>query len=196
MSGLAPKPLYFTESDRQEPTASAGGFDWPEPGGGTAEAALAQDEFYSRAQGWPFSIAAAYPRFDDIYSQAGVGKSYGHIDDDNGQTYEATLTKALQSRSPVVQLVTWNDWGEGTQIEPSAEFGYRDLETTQRLRREYLDPSFSGSAPDLRLPVQWYRLRKKYAADPTASAKLGAFVPLVIAGHLGQARALLTRYGK
>jgi len=51
-----------------------------------------------------------------------------------------------------VQLVTWNDWGEGTQIEPSVEFGYRDLEATQRERRR-MTPSFPCIAADLRLPL-------------------------------------------
>lgn len=193
-AGVQPRPLYFTESDRQELTASVGGFDWPQPAGGTEAALAEQDKFYSRAQHWPLSIAAAFPRFDDIYSQAGVGKSYGHIDDRAGRTYEQTLTKALQSRAPIVQLVTWNDWGEGTQIEPSVEFGYRDLETTQRLRRQFLDPSFTAAAQDLRLPVQWYLLRKKYASDPAVCAKLAAFFSLVVHGKMKQAQALLKQY--
>lgn len=195
-AGMQPRPLYFTENDKREATASVGGFDWPAPKGGTAAAMMEQDKFYGRAQSWPFFIAAAFPRFDDIYSQAGVGKSYGHIDDRDGRTYEDTLTKALQSRAPIVQLVTWNDWGEGTQIEPSVEVGCRDLETTQRLRRKYLDSSFSGTGRDLRLPIQWYLLRKKYAADPAASAKLAAFFPLVVAGRMEQAQALLRKYEK
>jgi hypothetical protein len=28
----------------------------------------------------------------------------------------------------IIQIATWNDWGEGTVVEPSREFGYRDLE--------------------------------------------------------------------
>jgi len=195
-AGMQPRPLYFTENDKREATASVGAFDWPAPNGGTAAAMREQDKFYGRAQNWPFFIAAAFPRFDDIYSQARVGPSYGHIDDRNGQTYADTLTRALQSRAPIVQLVTWNDWGEGTQIEPSVEVGYRDLETTQRLRRKYLPSAFVGTAHDLRLPVQWYLLRKKYAANPTVSMKLAAFFPLVVAGHLEQAQALLRKYEK
>jgi hypothetical protein len=195
-SGLMPRPLFFTESDRQEATASVGGFDWPQPGGGTAQALAEPDAFSRRAQGWPYSIAAAFPRFEDIYHEAGVGDALGHIDDGAGRTYEETLTKALQSRASVVQLVTWNDWGEGTQIEPSVEFGYRDLETTQRLRRKYLDASFSGTAPDLRLPVRWYLLCRKYAADPAIHDKLAVFFPLVVTGHLKQAQALLAKYGQ
>ncbi len=193
-SVLPQMPLYFTESDRREPTASVGGFGWPSPSGGTAQALLEQDDFYRRAQDWPLFIAAAYPRFDDIYQQAGIGNSYGHIDDNEGRTYADTLTKALRSRAPIVQIVTWNDWGEGTQIEPSVEYGYRDLQTTQRLRRQYLDPGFAPTSADLRLPVEWYLLRRKYAEDRSVSAKLDEFFPLVIAGHLDRARALLAKY--
>ena len=196
LSAVQPRPLYFTESDRQVATAAVGGFDWPLPAGGTQAAFGEQDKFYHRAQNFPFFIAAAYPRFDDIYSEAGIGKSWGHVDDRNGQTYEDTLAKALQSSASIVQIVTWNDWGEGTQIEPSVEVGYRDLETTQRLRRKYLNPSFSGTAQDLRLPVKWYLLNKKFADNPQAHAKLAAFFPLVVAGHMEQARALLSIYEK
>lgn len=193
LAGLNPRPLFFTESDRRV-AAADGGFDWPAPDGGLERARTEQDAFIQRAAGWPYSITAAFPRFDDIYSKAGIGKSYGHIDDRAGQTYEETLTKALQGRAAIVQIVTWNDWGEGTQVEPSVEFGYRDLETTQRLRRKYLTSSSVGTADDLRLPVRWYLLRKKYAANPATEAKLEAFFPLVVAGHLKQARALLAKY--
>ena len=195
-SGLPQKPLYFTESSRREPTASIGGFDWPLPAGGTESAFQKQDKFYQDAQAWPLSIAAAFPRFDDIYAQAGIGKSWGHVDDRQGMTYVDTLTKALQSRAPIVQIVTWNDWGEGTQIEPSVEYGYRDLEATQRLRRRYLDPAFAPTASDLRLPVAWYRLCKKYAANSAVQARLAAFFPLVVAGHTDRARALLARVSR
>ena len=193
-SVLTHKPQHFTESNRREPTASVGGFDWPLPAGGTDNAFRQQDKFYQNAQDWPLFIAAAFPRFDDIYSQAGIGKSWGHIDDRKGRTYTDTLTKALKSHAPIVQIVTWNDWGEGTQIEPSVQYGYRDLAATQRLRRRYLAPAFAPTAADLRLPVAWYKLCKKYAADPAVHARLAAFFPLVVAGHLVQARTLLTKY--
>ena len=193
-SVLPQKPLYFTESGVQEPTAAVGGFDWPLPHGGTQDALAQQTAFYQRFQSSPLFIAAAFPRFDDIYSQAGVGPSYGHIDDRQGQTYVGTLTKALQSAAPIVQIVTWNDWGEGTQIEPSVQVGYRDLEATQRLRRRYLQPAFVPKATDLPLPVEWLRLRKKYMGSPAAEARLAAVFPLVAAGHLSQARAVLVQF--
>ena len=193
-SVLPQKPLYFTESLRREPEASVGAFDWPLPKGGTEYAFGQQDKFYAAAETDPLFIAAAFPRFDDIYEQAGVIKSWGHVDDRDGRTYADTLTKALQSHAPVVQLVTWNDWGEGTQIEPSVQVGYRDLAETQRLRRRFVDPKFAPAAADLLLPVQWYKLCKKYDANPAVHAKLAAFFPLVVNRQMAKARALLAGY--
>ena len=111
-------------------------------------------------------MAVAYPRFHDIYEQAKVHPSWGTIDDDGGKTFAATLRKALQSGLPLVQISTWNDWGEGTMIEPSTEFGYRDLEVVQRLRRQFIDPGFVGEPEDLRLPHRLYTLRKAAKDQP------------------------------
>ncbi len=194
-SVLPQKPLYFTESRVQAPTAAVGGFDWPAPHGGT-DAALAESAaFYGRFQSSPLFIPAAFPRFDDIYAAAGVGPSYGQIDDRDGRTYAETLTRALQSAAPLIQIVTWNDWGEGTQIEPSAEHGFRDLEATQNLHRRYLNPAFAPTPADLRLPIAWYKLCRQNAGNPTVRARLEKFFPLIAAGKTAQARALLVSCG-
>lgn len=81
-------------------------------------------------------------------------------------------------------------------IEPSTEFSYRDLETTQRLRRKHIEPHFRYSARDLRLPVHWFRLRQRYRDNPAVRAKLGAALPLLRTGQLDKARTLLNTYGK
>jgi hypothetical protein len=193
-SVLPHKPWYFTETVKRVETAATGGFDWPLPQGGTEKALKEQDIFHERAKEWPLFIAAAFSRFNDIYDQAGVHKSWGHIEDRNGRTYVQTLTKALKSGAPIIQIVTWNDWGEGTQIEPSVEIGYRDLEATQRLRRQYLEPGFKSKGQDLRLPVDWYLLRKKNMDNPAVREKLSALFPLVAAGRVEQAKQLLARH--
>lgn len=190
-AGLPQPPLFFTEEYRRAP--AAGGFAWPQPSGGTVGSAQALDQFYIRSAQWPQLLPAAWPRFDDIYSQAGVHDSWGHIDDGDGKTYAETLERALKSNASVIQLVTWNDWGEGTQIEPSVEFGYRDLETTQRERRRFLDPSFASKPQYLRLPLALYDLQKKYANNLTMRAKLNAISRLMFAGHWDRAWALLVR---
>ena len=143
MDGSADAPLYLSEHTRR--TAAAGAFDWPVPQVGTK----AQDAFYKEAKSWPAAMAVAFPRFHDIYEQAKVHKSWGTIDDNGGKTFTATLETAFKSGLPLIQISTWNDWGEGTVIEPSIEFGYRDLEVVQRLRRQYIEPGFPCHPEDL-----------------------------------------------
>jgi len=187
--GLPRPPLFFTEDGRRAP--ADGAFAWPQPGGGTEASVRALDRFYTLAPSWPQSLPAAWPRFDDIYAQADVHPSWGHIDDREGRTYAETLDRALKSDAPIIQLVTWNDWGEGTQIEPSVEFGCRDLEATQRARRRSFDPAFPCTPQDLRLPLALYALQKKDGDDPKRRAKLDAISRLLFAGKTKQARALL-----
>ncbi|HZT44417.1 MAG TPA: glycoside hydrolase family 71/99-like protein [Chthonomonadaceae bacterium] len=189
---LPEPPLLFTELGRRDP--AIGGFGWPVPDGGTAKSEQELDSFYRRAKDWPRFIPAAYPRFHDIYAEAGVGKSWGSIEDRDGKTYTQTLERALLSRASIVQLVTWNDWGEGTMIEPSVEYGYRDLEITQRLRRKRADPAFAYTAQDLRLPIQLYLQRKKAHGDPARRAKLDKVSQLLFAGHIDRAKVLLKGY--
>jgi Glycosyltransferase WbsX len=146
--------VYLSEHMRRK--AASGAFDWPSPRTGLK----AQEEFHEKARKWPVGMAVAYPRFHDIYEQAKVHASWGKIDDDDGKTFAVTLENALRSGLPFVQISTWNDWGEGTMIEPSTEFGYRDLEVVQRLRRQIIEPHFANDRDDLRLPLRLYKLRK------------------------------------
>jgi len=187
LAGLPRPPLLFTESDRRPP--AAGAFAWPQPQGGTAGSARNLDGFYARAEAWPQAIPGAWPRFQDVYGEAGAQKSFPVIEDRAGKTYAETLTRALGSGRAVVQIATWNDWGEGTQIEPSVEFGYRDLETTQRLRRA-LNPALRYTPEYLRLPVALYALQKQL---PAKRLQLQAISRLLFAGDLPQARAALAR---
>jgi hypothetical protein len=182
-------PALFTESHLRPP--AVGAFDWPQPGQGTENSFREMDGFYTEARSWTHFIPTAFPRFHDIYEQAGVQKSWGTIEDRAGKTYEETLERALKSGVSLIQVATWNDWGEGTQIEPSVEFGYRDLETTQRLRRQHIRTPFAYTAQDLRLPIELYQLKKRLASDPKAQTALKAISNLLFAGELDQTRKRL-----
>src|SRR5262249_23609970 len=116
------QPAFFTEDNRL--AAGMGAFDWPpmslsQPTGGSnvlSDASLQKylTNFNRKAAAWPAYISSAFPRFHDIYAQAGVGTSFGYLADSNGVTFQETLTQAATNASSIVQIVTWNDYGEGT----------------------------------------------------------------------------------
>lgn len=176
------RPAFFSEDNRVQ-TVGTGIFDWPPMNlsrtnaASPREAALTMaaldsyfNSFASKARTCEAFISSAFPRFHDIYAQAGVQPSFGQLDDQGGATFRQTLSLAMTNDSAFVQVVTWNDFGEGTVVEPTVEFGYRDLGLIQDLRRQYLDPKFTGVAGDLELPLRLYHLRKQYGKTSAALA--------------------------
>ncbi|MHB8636204.1 MAG: glycoside hydrolase family 71/99-like protein [Fimbriimonadaceae bacterium] len=182
-AGLAHQPSFFTLDSVQAP--GAGVFGWPQPQGGDWASKL--NSYYTRARSAPLQIAPAFPRFNDFYKDAGVGPSNGRIPDNSGKTYVQTLNLALRSNAPIIQLVTWNDYGEGTVIEPTTEFGTRDLAATQNFRRDHIQPSFRFKPADLALPGRLLKLRRA-GGD---RKKLDVVSELLLQGKTAKARALL-----
>jgi hypothetical protein len=180
-------PVYLSEHRRRG--AAAGTFDWPVP----KEHPASLERYYEQVKDRPVAMPVAFPRFHDIYGEAKVRPSWGRIADDEGRTLVTTLRRALRSGAPLVQIATWNDWGEGTAVEPSAEFGYRDLEAVQRLRREVIDPDFEFGPEDLRLPHRLWVLRGKQAREPSLKDALDTIAQRLAHGSLSEARAVLQR---
>jgi len=54
-----------------------------------------------------------------------------YLDRYNGYTYNLTWIAALKVNPHGVLICTWNEWHEGTEIEPSVEYGKRYLEITK-----------------------------------------------------------------
>ena len=181
LSRLQNPVAYFSQDIRRE--GAMGGFGWPAPKGGMVQV----DRFLEASSNWPAAIPAAFPRFDDIYRDAGVGDRYPKLSDNFGRTFQSTLQKALDSNPRVIQIATWNDWGEGTQIEPSVEFGYRDLEHLQSLRRSQKD---RPAAADLRLPLRLLQLRRTVARANDQNA-LDQIAQLISSGAINEARRRL-----
>jgi hypothetical protein len=183
------QPAFFTEDNRL--AAGTGAFNWPPmwlAGGEKHELTPAQLQSYlaafdQKARRWPDFVSSAFPRFHDFYGQAG-GTSYGYLDDGDGRTLITTLSRAMTNNSALVQIATWNDFGEGTVVEPTLEYGYRDLGIIQDLRRQYLDPSFSYHTNDLRMAGRFYLLRKQYGDNAAVSAKLDQAFRSMIAGKM------------
>lgn len=154
LSGLSFPIAYFSQNIRRD--GATGGFDWPAPRVGIEQV----DRFLASAKEWPAAIPAAFPRFDDIYGQAEVSEGYPVLPDNAGNTFKLTFQKAMNSNCRIIQIATWNDWGEGTQIEPSTEFGYRDLEYLRSILEAEATGSTGATADDLKLPLKLLQLRR------------------------------------
>ena len=174
-------PLVYLSEHRRRP-AAAGAFDWPLPKEGLA----ATRAFVERSGDWPRALPVVFPRFHDIYAEAGVHESWGRIDDADGATFRESLAVALAAEREMVQVATWNDWGEGTQIEPSVEYGSRDLAVLQARRRR-LDPSFPWEPADLVLGARLLAARR--AGGDTATLDRAAAA--IVADDPASARRLL-----
>jgi Glycosyl hydrolase family 99 len=194
------RPAFFTEDNRL--AVGAGAFDWPPmwlSGGGTNTLAPAQLQSYlnsfeltAKNQAWPSFVSSAFPRFHDIYAQAGVGASYGYLDDGNGSTLTNTLSRAMTNNSAIVQIVTWNDFGEGTVVEPTRDYGYRDLEIVQNLRRQYMDPGFPYHTNDLAMAFRFYNLRRQYGNNTSISSELNRIFTNMVSGNVVTANLQLS----
>jgi hypothetical protein len=151
-------------------------------------------EFYRKARRWDYGVAGAFPGFYDIYQEAGVRASYGYLDARQGETLRFTLQLALEQNPDVIQLITWNDYGEGTIIEPTEEFGYQYLEIVQNTRREIQDTPFPFTYDDLRFPLQLLNARKAHAGDAEIAARLDTAVEALLAGDRETAAGILASY--
>ncbi len=169
-------------SEHQQVPSAGGAFDWPVPSQGLKFTF----DFPARSANWGIRVPCAFPRFKDFYKLGGSGEGYGELPDDDGNTYKETLSRGMRSGADAVQIVTWNDWGEGTQIEPSREFSLRDLVATQEARRN-VDASFKYSKADLSLPWKLYEKRQKgdSASLREASRKL-------MEGNVSAAKGLIS----
>lgn len=187
-------PHFFPQDHRIAPVAS-GAFPWPPmwaSGGGTLTPARLSEyleSFYAASSAWPSRIGGAFPRFHDIYAEASLHASYGYLDDRAGATFRETLDRALRSGAPLVQIATWNDFGEGTVIEPTLEYGTRDLDHLRGLVAASR-PHPYGSA-DLALARAVYDARKRHAGNAAAQAEIDAAVAHLVAGDPAQARLTL-----
>jgi hypothetical protein len=105
------------------------------------------------------TVGGVYGGFNDFYFEGGWNSTDIYdwiIPHQNVETFNETL--GLMDKEPVefIQLITWNDFGEGTMIEPTIEFGFHFLRELQI----YTGTIFTEK--DLKLAYRLYLLRKKY----------------------------------
>ena len=139
------------------------------------------NEFYRKQENRPFVVGTAIPAFHDIYAQAG-GRSYGFLDYSNGETFKLTWEAAKKARANIIQIQTWNDYGEGTIVEPTIERGYASLEFIQDRRLEW-EPNFPFNYSDLRVPIELYKILVNKKVTEQQKKQVAAIYDLIFAGN-------------
>ncbi len=126
-------------------------------------------------------IAGAMPGFETINPSS----SNPNTDPRNGDNFREGLQNAQTKNPTFLQIPTWNDWQEGTTIEPAVEYQYSRLEILQN----FLGVSYTKD--DLALTVQLYQKRKKYKGKTYENQVLDQVFYYLVSLQTDQARQLL-----
>ncbi len=81
-----------------------------------------------RTAGAKISCATVIPGYDD--SRLGRPAPRPITDRYHGDTYRVLWEQAIAAHPSWVLITSWNEWHEGSEIEPSVENGDRELKTT------------------------------------------------------------------
>ncbi|MEM8783133.1 MAG: hypothetical protein AAGE65_09795 [Planctomycetota bacterium] len=193
MNALSPRPKLFALHHLWKDAGADGGFTWfhTSAWANDADSATVQRrlrEIHQRVSDDPSRVLpSAVPGFRDVYA-----KPHPVLDHAGGQTLRDALAAVMDGPWTHIQLATWNDYGEGTMIEPTREFGYTFLEVIQKARRKELGDAFPFTAADLRLPARLLELRRAGEAAPD---QLDAIASRLRDGHTDAARELLDAAG-
>jgi hypothetical protein len=103
-------------------------------------------------------VGPVCPGFDDS-GVNGWGRG-ARIDDRRGtREYEEYWEDVLRHQPDAVQIVTWNDFQEGTSIEPAEEYGFTFVDLTEQFVEQYTGRR--ARMDDNRWPHRLYRLRQR-----------------------------------
>ncbi len=181
-SEFAVKPEFISLEYHGDVTGSLGGgeFAWV-----AARGVPELHDFYVNRSSQSMIIAGAYPGFKDFYAPGGWGSTLFVIDHNGTTELQACLEEAKTVNAPILQLITWNDFNEGTMLEPTLEFEYSLLEKVQ----QYAGVSYTKS--ELQLIFQWYTKRKKYKSDVAMEQKLDQVYTALVSLQVSKAADIL-----
>lgn len=192
LSPLPVRPLFFALHHLWRKAGADGGFTWVhydpwDREQDTATILRRIGEVFRYFSGNPDEVmVSAYPGFNDIYP----AERHQELDHRDGATLRETLQVGIEGPWEAIQLVTWNDYGEGTIIEPTHEFGYTFLEIIQEARRQELGDAFTFTPEDLRLSARLLELRR---AGTVPAPRLDAISASLARGDTAAARTALDR---
>jgi hypothetical protein len=161
ISAFSDEPVFLILNGKSLQTApsSSGEYIWVDN--------TSLDSKYNTRGNFDYFMGGAYPGFLDYYQEGGWGNGFSwSIDFNGGETLRNNLQKAEDYSVDFLQLITWNDFGEGTMIEPTQEFEYSLLEQIQ---------SFAGisySREELEAIHTLFLLRKKNTTNSNFQSEL------------------------
>jgi hypothetical protein len=95
------------------------------------------------------------------------------------------LDKAINSSVNIIQFATWNDYGEGTIIEPTQEYGYSFL----TLMQQKLGVTYGQH--ELEVVYRLYQYRKQYSGNSSVQQQLNQVFTYLANLQVSSAESLL-----
>lgn len=183
----SPEDMLFLSiwgESRDLGAAGDGEYSWVFNGAGNHIQLL--QNFYNGINSATLRVGSAYPGFVDFYEEGGRGDIIGWEILHNGtQTLEQTLNLATQYQLEHLQIVTWNDFGEGTMVEPTVEFGFSHLEAIQDFA------GVSYGLAELQMIHRLYELRKEHAGNANIQDQLNQVFYLLVSLQVQEASDLI-----
>ncbi len=144
------------------------------------------NDFYNYSKQFTYTAGGALYEYKEFYTSGGWGATgQTEISHNNGNTLRESLQRAKDANVDFIQVVTWNDWGEGTAIEPSKEHKFNQLNIIQ----DFLGVSYNSN--DLELPIKLYQKRKEHKGKDLENKKLDQVFQYLISLQIDKARTLL-----
>jgi hypothetical protein len=84
---------------------------------------------------------------------------------ENGKFYEHLLNLAIKSKADILLITSFNEWWEGTNVEPSREFGDLFLRITREYSEIFKKTRRKKGRENLKLPK--FNVRACYIQNPT-----------------------------
>lgn len=108
-------------------------------------------------------ISCVNPEMDNRACASWNKHDLSYISRENGETYENMWKKNLEYKgeADIIYIISWNDYTECHQIEPTLKDGYRELETTRKYAAEWKEQKNTGDSSDFLLPMRLFYLRKR-----------------------------------
>lgn len=184
VDAIGPVDLRTLWNNDAAGAAADGQFSWPYSSGTGSDWAGRLQNYYALSTATGRRVTGVgFPGFDDYYAEGETnGKTLFTIPANGVATLQQTLALAAGSSAvDSFQIATWNDFGEGTEIEPTVQQGFRSLVDLQR----FTDSKWRRD--DLRTVLRWYGAEAR--GDTTATQQ--AYM-LLVQGKPAQARAVLT----